>query len=133
MRLQIALALLLSAATALAQDSRHLQLAKEFDRIAVDQEAAIAEIVEQTIEQQPSLASNRKELADQLREFSSRPEVIAARVKIYVQDFTEVELEQVLSAIKSPGYKILQAKAFQVRNPFYASLIKFTPVIPRKP
>ena len=117
---------------AFAADSRYQQLAQEFDRLAVDHEAAITEIVELAIKQAPDMGVTKQQLTDQLRVFSQRPEVVQERIASYMRDFNESELEQALAVLRSPGYRVLQAKSFQARNPFYASLTKFKPSLHNK-
>lgn len=112
-----------------ADEPRHRQLAEEFDRLAFDKEKAIHDIGERISEQTPPFPLGRQEIEKQVREYSARPDVAAKRVRMYMETFTEAELEQLMPLIESPAYKLLQQKQFDVANPFFVTLIGFKLVV----
>ena len=124
-------ALLLCLATSvLGGEVEHRQLAKKLDQQAVNQELEAANIVRLAIEETPAYAEYRDDMLRQLREYVNRPAVVDARIQMYMQYFSESQIQHLIKELARPLPDLSPDEQFKLRNPFFAKLIHFMPNLP---
>ena len=112
MKILIAIVLSLSANCVMAaEESRHLQLAREFDRLsgATDKQAAVRSVIAAMSQSNPSAAPDPK-LERFLVGIMESEEYALGKAQAYMKLFSENDLKQLIEMARSPAYILMQAK-----------------------
>jgi hypothetical protein len=90
-------------------DDRHYQLAMEFESLSSskNKSALVNSIVQPLIKYKPELTKYKEELRERILNLLNSKKYREGKIKVYIDLFTESELEKLITMVQSPTYKLL--------------------------
>ncbi len=120
----VAFILIFFSALAFANDSKHYELAKQFDELsgAQDKTKLVDSILPNLVINMPELKGNENIIREHLISILSSQEYQDGKINVYMSIYNEKQLESLIELVKSPAFKLLQDHRYEMNIGFIKNM-----------